>query len=95
MSRCGSLRWARRIGSVALAIDLAVWAQLRACGSDSAHHRRSAVELAGSMYAGDLPADHPRVSPLFADLADLPPIVILNGMEDPIITDGRRMCAWY
>lgn len=47
MSRCGSLRWARRIGSVALAIDLAVWAQLRACGSDSAHHRRSAVELAG------------------------------------------------
>jgi len=48
---------------------------------------------AGRMYAGDLALDDPRVSPLFGDLAGLPPTLVLAGDHDVLVTDARRLAA--
>jgi len=42
-------------------------------------------------YAGSHPRDHPMVSPIFADLAGLPPIVLDSSEDDLIVTDGSRL----
>lgn len=39
-------------------------------------------------YAGDLPLDDPRISPLFADLAGLPPLLILAGTYEILLADS-------
>lgn len=51
----------------------------------------SGLDACGRMYAGDLPPDHPWVSPLFGDLAGLPPMAIFSGTSDILIVDGRRL----
>lgn len=40
------------------------------------------LKEAGRLYAGDLPMDHPHVSPLHGDLAGLPPLLIFAGTRD-------------
>ena len=49
------------------------------------------LESCGSMYAGDLPADDYRVSPLFGKLDDLPPMAIFAGTRDLLVSDSRRL----
>jgi acetyl esterase/lipase len=49
------------------------------------------LRLAGLRYAGgDDPAD-PRVSPLFGDLRNLPPIALFTGTADILNPDARRL----
>ena len=42
-------------------------------------------------YAGDYPTDHPLVSPLYADLSGLPPILIQVGTDEIIMDDSTRI----
>ena len=49
------------------------------------------LAVAGSEYAGDLPVDDPRVSPLHGDLRDLPPITVFTGTEDLLNPDSHRL----
>jgi phosphinothricin tripeptide acetyl hydrolase len=44
-------------------------------------------------YRGDLPADAPAISPLFADLRDLPPLHIEVGSAEVLLDDARRVAA--
>jgi acetyl esterase/lipase len=46
---------------------------------------------AGRMYAGETPLDDPGVSPLFADLAGLPPMLIQTGMDEILLSDSTRL----
>ena len=46
---------------------------------------------AGRTYAGDVPLDDPGVSPLFADLAGLPPMLIQTGMDEILLSDSTRL----
>lgn len=49
------------------------------------------VRMTAPAYHGDLPADDPRVSPLFADLSNLPPILIQVGSQEILLDDSRRL----
>ena len=42
-------------------------------------------------YRGATPADHPEVSPLFADLSDLPPTLIQVGDHEVLLDDSTRL----
>jgi epsilon-lactone hydrolase len=42
-------------------------------------------------YAGDLAVDDPRISPLFADLKKLPPMLIHVGSEETLLSDAERL----
>lgn len=45
----------------------------------------------GLMYAGDLDPRDPRVSPLFGDLHDLPPLDVFTGTADVLNADAHRL----
>lgn len=49
------------------------------------------LELCAHAYRGDLPIDHPWVSPLFGDMSDLPPMQIFAGTDDILLPDARRL----
>lgn len=51
------------------------------------------ARCAGDLYRGDLPADHPHVSPLLADLTGLNPITLFSGTRDIVNADARRLAA--
>jgi acetyl esterase/lipase len=44
-------------------------------------------------YCGGIPAHDPRVSPLFADLRGLPPILVQVGSEEILLDDARDFAA--
>jgi len=46
---------------------------------------------AGRVYAGDTPLDDPGVSPLFADLGGLPPLLIQTGLDEVLLSDSTRL----
>ena len=46
---------------------------------------------AGRIYAGDLPVDDPRVSPIHGDLTGLPPITVFSGTHDILHPEARRL----
>ena len=48
------------------------------------------VKQAGRFYTADTPADHPYISPLFADLKDLPPLLIHVGTDEILFDDATR-----
>ncbi|MGE7155277.1 alpha/beta hydrolase fold domain-containing protein [Methylorubrum rhodesianum] len=52
---------------------------------------RPGLALAGRWYANDLDVEDPRVSPLFGDLAGLPPILMFCGSHDMLVVDARRL----
>ncbi|WP_435416950.1 alpha/beta hydrolase [Parerythrobacter aurantius] len=54
---------------------------------------RSGLVACGEAYAGTLPLTDPRVSPLFGDLAGLPPMAIFAGTRDILVVDARRLAA--
>lgn len=51
------------------------------------------IPSAGRMYAGDVPLDHPGVSPLFAELHGLPPMLIQTGTDEVLLSDSTRLAA--
>lgn len=48
---------------------------------------------AAAVYAGDTPLDDPLVSPLYADLAGLPPLLVHVGGHEILRDDARRLVA--
>ena len=44
-------------------------------------------------YAGDLPLDDPRLSPIHADLRGLPPMLIQTGSYDLLLTEDEQLAA--
>lgn len=51
------------------------------------------VEPAARAYAGDIPLHDPRVSPLYGDLAQLPPTLVHVGSEEILFDDAARLVA--
>lgn len=49
------------------------------------------LEACGQRYAGTLPLNDPRLSPLFGDLTGLPPTAIFVGTSDILLVDARRL----
>lgn len=43
------------------------------------------------LYAGERPLDDPGVSPLFADLTGLPPLLIQTGTDEVLLSDSERL----
>ncbi|MDC0886281.1 alpha/beta hydrolase [Altererythrobacter sp.] len=51
------------------------------------------LETCAKLYGGDIePADQ-RLSPLFGDVAGLPPMAIFSGTSDILLVDGKRLAA--
>jgi acetyl esterase/lipase len=51
------------------------------------------LRLFARLYLDGHPIDDPVVSPLTADLAGLPPMLIQAGAQDPVVDDARRLAA--
>jgi monoterpene epsilon-lactone hydrolase len=52
---------------------------------------RRILAMGASAYLGDAPATTPSASPLFADLADLPPLLVQVGSEEMLLDDARGL----
>lgn len=48
-------------------------------------------EVCNPSYAGDLPLNDPRLSPIYADLSNLPPILIQVGGEELFLDEGIEL----
>lgn len=79
------------------AAAIAPWTDLTFSGASTETHRerdpvlgRMQTRSHPAWYAGETPRDHPLVSPLFADLAGLPPLLIHVGTEDILLDDATR-----
>jgi acetyl esterase/lipase len=53
--------------------------------------RLAGMAEAGRIYAGDLPLDDPRVSPINGELTGLPPITVFAGTHDLLHPDSVRL----
>ena len=53
----------------------------------------SGLTGAGKMYAGDLPLDDARVSPINGDWEGLPPMAIFAGTSDILLVDAQRLIS--
>jgi monoterpene epsilon-lactone hydrolase len=80
------------------AAAIAPWTDLTFSGASIETHRhrdpvlgRMQTRSHAGWYAGDTPRDHPLVSPLFADLTGLPPLLIQIGTEDILFDDAIRL----
>lgn len=51
----------------------------------------SRLTEANALYAGAWPLDHPYLSPLFGDLAGLPPTLVQSGTRDLFLSNAVRM----
>jgi len=82
----------------AAGVCLSPWADLSFSGdsmqanakADSILCRESLVWL-GGQYLADLAANDPRVSPIFADLTGLPPLLIQVGSDEVLLDDAVRL----
>lgn len=72
--------------SPALLLLESPWADLTAQVDEESDHGTAA-----RLYAGTVPADNPRLSPLLGDLGSLPPVHLVTGSHDPFVTDSRRL----
>ncbi|MEV7415869.1 alpha/beta hydrolase [Streptomyces sp. NPDC089919] len=54
---------------------------------------RAGLREAGRLYAGTLEPADPRVSPLYGELAGLPPVTVFTGTRDVLGTDARELLA--
>jgi monoterpene epsilon-lactone hydrolase len=52
---------------------------------------RGMLEMCTSMYLGDRDRYNPLASPLYADLAGLPPLFVLVGTAETLLDDARRI----
>jgi acetyl esterase/lipase len=55
--------------------------------------RRPGPRAAGRWYAGSMSTTDPRVSPIYGDIASLPPILMFCGTHDILVSDARRLAA--
>lgn len=62
-----------------------------AVGADDPRSARSGLLEAGRLYAGTLPAEDPRVSPLRGTFAGLAPLTVFTGTRDVLAPDGREL----
>ncbi|KAI6755977.1 hypothetical protein HG530_011713 [Fusarium avenaceum] len=51
--------------------------------------------VATDLFRGGWAASDPRVSPLFADIIDFPPTMLLSGTHDMLCADARRLSARF
>jgi monoterpene epsilon-lactone hydrolase len=80
---------------------LSPWTDLTMSGStlatkdsvDPLIHSGYLRELADAYLQGNLDRGDPRVSPLYADLTDLPPILIQVGSDETLLADATRFAA--
>jgi acetyl esterase/lipase len=86
----------RKIDLPAAAVAISPWTDLTC--SSPAYKTKNKVSVAplnswtvfSHYYCGGHPADHPFISPLFGDLAGLPPILINSGVNDELYDDGEK-----
>ncbi len=84
----------------ACAYVLSPWTDLTASG-DSMRSKADVdpmidpalINSAATMYGGETPLDHAGVSPLFADLTGLPPMLIQTGIDEVLLSDSTRLAA--
>lgn len=62
-------------------------------GEQDTFFRRPGLELMAGRYAGALERRDPRVSPLWAELHGLPPMLIQVGGEETLLDDSTRLAA--
>lgn len=55
--------------------------------------RAADLDRWAAAYSGGVDASDPRISPLFADLAGLPPLLIEVGTSEVLLDDARRLAA--
>lgn len=53
--------------------------------------RQSWLQRAARQYMSDSPLDAPGGSPLFAELNDLPPMIIQSGQDEVLLSDSKRL----
>lgn len=53
------------------------------------------LRVAGKRWAGNLPIEDPRVSPLHGSIKGLPPILLFAGTADLLCADARRLSARF
>ncbi|MDP3445609.1 MAG: alpha/beta hydrolase [Ignavibacteria bacterium] len=86
----------KKISLPKAAVAISPWTDLT-CSSPS-YTTKNSVSLAplnswlvfSKHYIGNNKADNPLISPLFGDLAGLPPIYINSGEDDELFDDGER-----
>ena len=89
----------RGLALPACAVLLSPWADLALTGesyrenaaTDVLFHADEMPHFA-SLYLGNAPADDPRASPLYADLVDLPPVLVHVSNSELLRDDGLRVC---
>ncbi|KAH7303540.1 Alpha/Beta hydrolase protein [Stachybotrys elegans] len=53
------------------------------------------LRMAADLFKGACALSNPRISPLFGDIADLPPTMLLCGTHDLLCIDARRLSARF
>jgi monoterpene epsilon-lactone hydrolase len=82
----------------AAAVLISPWTDLTATGETlrtRARHdimlRPETVGKSAALYHGEYPADDPLISPLYADLSRLPPLLIQVGDHEILLSDATRL----
>lgn len=55
--------------------------------------KRHQIEQWAALYSGTEPVEQPLISPLYADLHGLPPLLLLAGDQEILLDDTRRLAA--
>jgi acetyl esterase/lipase len=84
----------------AAGVCLSPWTDLT-CSGESMRFNRTRdpmipawrIPTAAKLYANGMPLDEPRISPLFANLAGLPPLLIHVGDNEVLLSDSTRFAA--
>lgn len=87
-----------RLPLPAAGVFLSPWADLTLAGSSMVTHAerdplvtRAALQRAAAWYAGQTNPAHPLLSPLFANLAGLPPLLLQVGSDEMLLSDATRV----
>jgi acetyl esterase/lipase len=68
------------------------WVDLQPVGRDRPPHQLDDIrDAAAGLYLAGHPADDPLLSPLTADLAGLPPLLIQAATGDPLLDEARQL----
>ncbi|WP_349828872.1 alpha/beta hydrolase [Brevibacterium litoralis] len=68
-------------------------ASMRTKAEDDPTLTEEGLRVAAAHYAGDTPPNGPRISPVFADLTGLPPLLIEVGEAEILLSDSTRVAA--
>jgi epsilon-lactone hydrolase len=81
-------------------ICLSPWVDLTSSGDSYVKNQQkdpyltvSSVRRAARLYAGQHRLDHPLISPVFADLTGLPPMLIQSGGHEILQSDAQKLAA--